>query len=117
MNIKDIKAELVANLATYNDKTDAEVVPLLKAIELTPNRTSISGSELFGYTDQTEYEALTDPEKQQWLGLCGIDTITKDAIPLIQSIVPLTWAKVVKTDSIFPFARVNEGDVRKARNS
>ena len=116
--IQAIKAELAANPATYDALSDAEVVPLLRAISITTTRESISGSELFGYTDATEYGALSASNKQQWLSLCGIDAITKDAVPLIKSLFPngsVTWGNIVKTETKTPFAGVVEGQVQRAR--
>jgi len=118
--IQAIKKELADNPATYDSLSDAEVVPLLRAISIVSAREGISGSELFGYTDETEYNALTVEEKQQWLGLCGIDFVTKDAVPIIKSIfngASNTWGNVVKTETKYPFANVNEGDITSARAS
>ena len=120
MNIEDIKTELANNPGTYGALTDADVVPIIIIVTNVSTRQSISGSELFGYTDATEYDALTDTQKQQWLGLCGIDSVTKDAVPLIKNLFPsnsTTWTNIVKTETKYPFAGVNEGDIRKARNS
>jgi len=71
-------------------------------VDKTTARLSISGSELFGYTDSAEYENLTDAQKQQWLSLCGIDSVTKDAVPLIKSLFAsnsATWGNIVKTET------------------
>lgn len=119
--IAEIKAELTGvNAATYSGMTDAEAAAALVAINNVEQRESISGSELFGYTDETEYNALTDAKKSQWLGICGIESVTKAAVPIIKDIFPngtTTWGNIVKTETVYPFAGVNEGDVRKARNS
>ena len=116
--IQQIKAELAANPNTYNGLSHAEVVALLKAISITNTRQSISGSELFGYTDASEYVALLDVQKQQWLGLCGIASVTKDAVPLIKDLFPqgsITWANIIKTETKTPFINVQENEVLIAR--
>lgn len=116
--IREIIKELTDNPTPYSGKTDAEIVVLLKAVSIVSTRNAIGGSELFGYTDATEYTALTAGKKQQWLGLCGIDLITKDAVPLIKDIFPsgsATWGNIIKTETTTPFINVHEEEVRIAR--
>lgn len=118
--LQEIRAELDSDPVTYGAMSDAEALAALLAISNTVQRESISGAEMFGYTDPTEYAALTDSQKQQWLGICGIDNLTKDAVPLVQSIfnnTTTTWANIVKTVDVFPFAGINEGDIKHARAS
>lgn len=127
MNIADLKAELFgANAATYSAMTDAEVVEYWKitdAPEITLD--SLAGSALFDVTVEAEYNALTDAKKQQWLSICGIDSVSKNAVPLIKDIFPsgtATWTAIVAASKetkkyIDVLGTPNEGDVRKARNS
>lgn len=58
----------------YSTMSDAEVVVDMYIEYRTRNRTSMSGSELWDATDPTEYDALSDAGKGQWLSLCGIES-------------------------------------------
>jgi hypothetical protein len=58
----------------YSGMTDQEVADDLNTVYRTQNRDSMSGSEIWTATDPTEYNALTDAEKQQWLSFCGIES-------------------------------------------
>jgi len=81
--------------------TDQAIADLFNANQSATPRKLIDGSELFGYTDETEYIALTDSQKSQWLSLCSIDAITAAAVPIIKNIFPAnttTWANIVKTE-------------------
>ena len=106
----------------YSGMSDLQVADSLNTANRLLGRKSISGPELFGYTEFTEYEILSDAKKDQWLGLCGIDTVTSNAVPLIKDIFPngsTTWGNIVKTE-IKTRAQelgftVNEGDVLQAR--
>lgn len=126
MNIQKIKDELAANSITYGSMTDAEVVAYMETNNAPIiTKESLSGHELFGVTVESEYNSLTAEKKQEWLGLCGIDVISKAATPLIKSIFPNTtdtWAAIValgrETKTIAEvLGNPNEGDIRKARNS
>ncbi len=107
----------------YSTMTDLQVSQSLNTVNRVLARESISGSELFGYTDAAEYTALTDGQKQQWLGLCGIDTVLKSAVPLIKSLFgngTVTWGAIVKTETVsraqeLGLGSINEGDVKHAR--
>jgi len=106
----------------YSTMTDLEVATSLNTVDRVLQRSSISGSELFGYTVEAEYTALSNGLKQQWLSLCAIDIITKNAVPIIKSIFPnntITWSNIVKTETVSRAQelgfRVNEGDVIQAR--
>ena len=107
----------------YSSMTDLEAVTALNLANITKTRKSISGSELFGYTDASEYTALSDVQKQQWLALCGIDSVTKSAVPLIKSLFPnssTTWANIIKTETIsraqeLEFPKVKTYHVTEAR--
>jgi len=118
-----IKAELDGNAAIYSGMTDAEVVAELNAVDKTRVRQNIAGSELFGYTDFTEYSALSDTQKQQWLGLCAIDSVSKDAVPIIKSLFlngSVTWGAIVKTETVsrveeLGLGRVAENDITISR--
>lgn len=106
----------------YSTMTNLEVADSLNTVNRTLGRKSLSGSELFGYTDAAEYTALTDIKKDQWLGLCGINTVTSSAVPLIKDVFPsntTTWGNIVKTETKSRAQElgftVNEGDVLQAR--
>jgi len=118
-----IKSELDDNPGLYAAMTNQQVVDELNAPKPPTSRESIAGAELFGYTDAAEYGVLTDPQKQQWLGLCGIDIITAAAVPLIKSLFNVgstTWSNIVKTEvktraQELGFNNLAEEDIRIAR--
>ncbi len=123
MSIQAIRAELAGNTALYVALTDQQVADELNAVDKTKARDSIPGSELFGYTNAAEYGNLTDAQKQQWLGLCGIDSVSKAAVPLIQSLfngASTTWGNIIKTETRsrageLGIPRVEVGHVTRAR--
>jgi hypothetical protein len=55
--------------------SDQEIADDLNTVYRTRNKTSITGSEVFEQTDATEYDALTDVKKSQWLSFCGISIL------------------------------------------
>lgn len=54
--------------------TDADILNSLTTGR-TRQRTSIPGSEAFKATVDTEYDALTIDQRQEWLGICAIDEL------------------------------------------
>lgn len=118
-----IRAELDSNPGLYSVMTAEQVVIELNAVDKVQTRNSIPGTELFGYTDQTEYEALTDPLKAQWLSLCAIQDIPKNAVAIIKSIfsaITTTWTNIIKTETVsraeqIGIGRARVGEVERAR--
>jgi len=121
-NYLKIRLGLDGNSALYGALTDQQVADSLNT-QKSVVRKSISGSELFSYTDAAEYGALSDLKKQQWLGLCGIDSITSAAVPLIKSLFPsnsVTWGAIVKTETVtraqeLGLSVISAEDIRIAR--
>ena len=119
----EIRKELDGNAGLYSAMTDADVVASMTAPGTPTPRESISGSELLGYTVAAEYTLLSDAQKQQWLGLCGVDTVTAAAVPLIKSLfndASATWNAIVKTETktraeTLGLGRLSDEDIRIAR--
>jgi len=99
-----IKEVMDADVPTFGGLDDAAAAAKFNLSDISTTRDSLSGSEIFGATDETEYNALaTDDIRTRWLTLCGIDTITKDATPLIKSIFnngTTTWTNIVAAATI-----------------
>lgn len=111
-----IRDELDSNIPLYGAMTNAQVAAELNAVDKVQNRSQISGAELFGYTDETEYAALTDAQKTQWLALCAIDNVTTGAVPLVKSLFPqgtTTWANIVKTETVSRASQIGAGKVKE----
>jgi len=121
--IKIIRALLDADPGTYAALTNKQVADLMNLKDIPVVRDSIPGNELFSYTDETEYLALSSAQKTEWLSLCAIDTVFRDAVAIIKSIFPngtATWAAIKKTEltSIAlqnGLSEVKEGHVEMAR--
>lgn len=73
--LSSIRAELDSNVPLYGGMTDQQVADELNALDKTTVRSTVSGSEIFNATDDTEYAALTEAQKSAWDALCAIDTI------------------------------------------
>ena len=75
-------AALTAELAAGHPVTgayDADAATAagqLNAVNVPQDLESLSGSQMWSCTDATEYAALTDAKKQQWMAFCGVDNIT-----------------------------------------
>lgn len=72
-----LKAEIDADPLGrgYSGMDDAAVVADLNTVYRTRNKTSLSGDEMFGATDGSEFTALTEHKEQSWLAFCGRDSI------------------------------------------
>jgi hypothetical protein len=79
MDYQAIKDELDADpLAVgYSGMTDGQVVTALNSTSSPYGRTvvksSLSGADVFKATDSTEFDALTDAQRSEWLSLCAIE--------------------------------------------
>jgi len=112
----------------YSTMSDLEIKNSLSTPNIPHNRESISGSELLGLANAAEYANLTDINRDNWLSLCGVDSIDPfgSAVQLVQSIWagnPLTIAALVaaRTELIsrakeLGLSYINEGHVQGARN-
>lgn len=99
----------------YSGMTDKQVAEALNIVDRVLQRKSISGDELFGYTDVVEYASLSDAKKLQWLALCAIETVHRSAMPIIKTIFPsasTTWENIVKTETV---TRAQELGLQKVR--
>ena len=97
---ESIQAELAD--AAYDGMTDAQALARMNSDAPSVARTSIPGEELLDATDEAEYSALPSGQRIEWLSLCGVETIFKDAVPIIKSLFPsgsVTWGNVVKTET------------------
>ena len=69
--------ELIQTMPGYvdaTDPTDAAVLVFLNE-QVSRNKTSLSGDELFNAADTGEQDALTSAQRSEWLALCGRDNI------------------------------------------
>lgn len=76
-NLAALKTELAAghpDTGAYN--ADAEIAAgELNAVNRTRTRATVAGSEILNATNDAEYGALTAVQKNDWLSLCGIESI------------------------------------------
>lgn len=126
MDFAGVKLELAK--PAYDGLNDEACAVYMRTTNITPTpRTSMSGTEIFALTDAGEYAALTDAAKQQWLALCAIDSVdpygpAEQVVADIMGAGPTASALTAARDEVktigesYGFARINEGDVRKARN-
>ena len=91
---KDQLAILTAELATSTHPTTVTynadnqlAADELNALNVVRVRESMSGFELMNNTDATEYGALSDAKKSQWLALCAQDSVNPEAGGVVQNIV------------------------------
>jgi hypothetical protein len=59
----------------YSGMTDSEVTDSLNTVNRTYTRDTVTGSEILNVTDDAEFAALTDVNKDRWMALCGIGSI------------------------------------------
>ncbi len=79
MDYQVLKTELTTDplVRGYSAMTDAEAAADLNTVYRTRTRPFVYGWEILNETDDTEFGALTDVQKNQWLSMCGtleIDT-------------------------------------------
>jgi len=97
-----LKDELA--LPAYAGLTDAEAADLLNLPNIQRNKTSMSGVELLEAQWSTEFAALTDAKKAQWLALCGLSSV--DPFGVAVEIVKDIWGNSSITVSNLAAARV-----------
>ena len=101
----------------------------LNALNVTRIRANMTGSEIWAVTDHTEFAALTDIQRDEWLAFCAIDNQNPEAGGLAQEFVigifgagvTLTALatkreEVVSQGIILEVGNVTLGDVQNARN-
>ena len=128
--IDKLRAELTVDPLgrNYAGLTDTQVVQSLRLVNRTLTRTSMSGDLVFRQTNGTEFGALTDAKKSQWLAFCGRDAIDP-AAPANVSFVQYVFGAGAATLTSLAASRqysvsradelglgaVFEGDVARAR--
>ena len=128
--IDKLRAELTVDPLgrNYAGLTDTQVVQSLRLVNRTLTRTSMSGDLVFQQTNGTEFGALTDAKKSQWLAFCGRDAIDP-AAPANVSFVQYVFGAGAATLTSLAASRqysvsradelglgaVFEGDVARAR--
>jgi len=77
MDYQKLKSEVLTDPLNrgYSGMSDQEIVDDLNTQYRTQNLTTISSSLLISATNATEYTALTDVKKSQWLSLCAIPNL------------------------------------------
>jgi hypothetical protein len=68
-----LKAELLAGhpVTGAYDANNSTAAAQLNAVNRERNLSSITGDQIFEATDTTQFAALTDTERNQWLAFCG----------------------------------------------
>ena len=111
----------------YSAMIDLEAADSLNIVDRPRNRELMTGSELLANTDSVEYNSLTDSKRDQWLSLCGVDSI--NPFGSVVQIVVQIWGGGSTTIANLQAARIelisraqelglgliNEGDVNHAR--
>lgn len=81
MDYQALKSELDTDALGfgYSGMTDAVVVTAINSVDSPYGQTVIkeflTGAEVFKATDSTEFDALTDAQRSEWLNLCGIEQL------------------------------------------
>ena len=77
MDYPALKTELLAGhpgTGAY-DADDTIAAGELNAVNRTRQRDFVTGSEILNATDDAEFSALLDAEKDTWLIMCGVESI------------------------------------------
>ncbi len=59
----------------YDEATAIADAALINNENIASVKASLSGAEVFEATDATEFDALTDAQRSEWLSLCAIDSM------------------------------------------
>ena len=70
-----IKTELDGNTALYSSMTDQQVVDELNVKNKDPVNASMSGGAFWNNTDWSQYSALVQQDKSDWIAFCGIESV------------------------------------------
>lgn len=114
----------------YAGMTNQQASDSLNAVDQVRIRSSISGSEIFKATNSTEFDALTDAQRAEWLRLCAIDEINpSNATPAAAIVARLFGGgsttignlaalrnETVSRATVIGVGTVNIGDVENARS-
>jgi len=88
----------------YSGMTDAALLTSLNAVNRTRNRTTMTGREVAGEVVDSEYDALTDAKKEQFLSLTASETL--DPFGLGANVVKDVFGGASTTVSNLATARV-----------
>jgi len=126
-----IAAELVTSTHPTTDPYSGDDVLAqgeLNALNVTRIRANMTGSEIWKVTDHTEFELLTDIQRDEWLAFCAIDDQDPEAGGLAQDFVvgifgsgatltALAAAReeLISQGMVLGVGNVSLGDVQNAR--
>ncbi len=104
-NLQVLKTEIDTDPdgRAYSGMDDAEVALDMNIKRKARNRELMTGAEAYGLTDPTEYTALGDLAKSQWLAFCAIESLDPFG-PAAQVVIDL-----------FPGAGTTIGNLQTAR--
>ena len=125
MRLIELRTELDADplgrgYAGMNDFDAAVNMNIVDRVRIKPN--GVTGSEMFGTTDEGEYISLAAEQKQEWLALCGIDSISvlnsSPAAPIVVSIFgnpsqTRTNILVFRNETVSRGVEINLGFIRE----
>lgn len=129
MNLQVLKNELDTDPLGrgYSGMSDSEASEDLNTKYRSQNKERISGAEAYNLTDPTEYTALSDNAKSQWLTLCAIESVDPfgPAASAVSDLFPpggdtITALQSFRVESIsrateLGLGFVSQGSVEKAR--
>jgi len=130
MDYAVLKDEITVDPLTrgYDGMSDAAIAVDLNTVYRTRTVESVTGSAIFNATDDVEYGALTDAEKDRWLALCAVDSVdvSSGVAKALEAEIfgPATTTRTnllaLKTEDIsraveLGLGVVNQGDVEKAK--
>lgn len=113
MDLAALAAELTAghpDTGAYN-ADDATAAGQLNAVNRTKIKASMSGDEIFGATDGTEFGALTDLKKQIWMSFCGRETVDPQGSA---NVALVNWVYGAGSDTLTALAAARSDNVSRA---
>lgn len=106
-----LRAFLDANAGTYGALDDQTAAETMNALTETRVKSSLSGSDVFSATVASEFDALTDAQRSEWLSLCSIENLNPaDNTPARDTTVRIfgggsatvTALQALRTESVSP---------------
>lgn len=131
MDYSALKTELTTDPLGrgYSGMTDEEAATDLNTDYRAGGVATVGGGDVLNATDEAEFDALTDAQKDRWLALCGVEDInvssgvakSLEADLFGPGTATRTALLVLKTRSItradeLNFPKMEEADVDYARN-
>lgn len=71
----DIKARIDAEPGVFGPLSDQEVADYMNNTLVNPVSATISGGQIWNATVFSEFNSLTNANKQEWLAFCGIESV------------------------------------------